>query len=194
MQPTCSRSFGPARHAARFRRPAAQAVLAMTMAIVVSPPTVASAQALAPVAAQHVSPPPADTLTGFNHSPTHNSPAIDFGARIGIGAAATFAGAFVGGLASVAATAGCHGEFCALERVVFGAAAGSVLASGITSALPEMSSACGLGRRVGSGILGSLSGAVIGGMLGQAVGGGGILLGFLAGSGVGGGVGSALCR
>lgn len=158
-------------------------IIAAALLVLFSAPELATAQALAPVAARA-------SDVGAQRRPVWSVPA-----RTVLGVGASVGGAFAGAFAGfvLASNTNCACEDPGLPQALVGAAIGSVAMAALASALPTWGSRCGTGERVGRALLGSAAGAVAGAWAtrGAALGRG--PFGYMAGAGIGGVLASGLC-
>ncbi len=125
---------------------------------------------------------------------TNAPPAYAFPIRVVLGTGAAVAGGYYGILGgSILPHSDCSCDDPGLVNAVLGGAIGTIVGSAIVAAIPKFESKCGLGQRVGTALLTSTAGAVLGGFAGSLAGGEGVLVGYVGGSGLGSALGASMC-
>lgn len=169
----------------------AHSVAVVVVAVASMIGSVASAQAVSPVAARYNAAAGSNAVSRATFVSGGESD-VDQPARIGLGLAGGFGGAWAGAAMGAQSAKGCHGEFCEIGNVLAGAAIGSVVTATLLSAIPGMSSTCTMAEREVHALGWSVVGAVTGGAIGL-VGGPLSVLTYIVGSAIGAGIGAARC-
>ncbi|CAN5306120.1 hypothetical protein BH09GEM1_BH09GEM1_18250 [soil metagenome] len=157
----------------------------------------AGAQAISPVGAlraraivPHTLP---DTLARVRSAGDHVSSDDDGLVRVELGALGAIGGTFAGFMVGLGSAIGCRVEDCAPDSAILGAAVGLVVGSAFAAGLPQLGSRCAASRRIATGAVAAIAGAVLGGHAGEIPGSGAIAIGIVAGAGVGSGLGASIC-
>jgi hypothetical protein len=114
--------------------------------------------------------------------------------RTFLGVGGAVGGLFGGALLGASMHGQCSCDDPGLAEAIIGGAVGTILSSAIISSLPDLGSKCSLASRIGTSLLTSTAGGVIGGFVGAKAGGITPLITYVAGSGIGAAIGSSLCR
>ena len=166
----------------------------VTLLLAISAPRTASAQIVAPRALRANDNPRA-FVAQLQPTAVRRS-AYEIPGRMVLGVGGAVVGAMGGALigANLVYQGGCACEDPGLGEAITGAAIGSVLGSAVFAAIPSFNSSCGAAERIGLGVGGALLGALAGGVVGVAAGGGGVLFGYMGGAGIGAGLIASACK
>ena len=173
-----------------FRRQRTAAI-ALACALLIAE-TAVGAQEPSPVGV--VASRPSNDTVLLSSKPTHEARrrSLDAPLRIGAGLLGSGAGFLIGAVTGAGTASGCHGEYCELGSAVLGGAIGSVAIATLASAAPQLGSTCSADARVSHGVVGGITGALAGGVLGL-VGGPVCILTYVAGAGIGAGWAASSC-